>query len=129
DAALAKAPDDISALLLRAELEIAQNRRDDGFKTLEHVVELKPDMLAARLTLVAVLAGAGKADRAAVALEPAKKAMPKDPRVRYSEALIAYSRGDLPGARDAVQAVLSAAPEHVPALYLSGIVSYAMGSN
>jgi cellulose synthase operon protein C len=54
--------------------------------------------------------------------------MPQDPRVRYAEALIAYARGDLPGARDAVQAVLSAAPQHVPALYLSGIINYAMGS-
>jgi len=128
DAALGAAPDDVTALMLKSELEIAQNRRDDGIKTLERVVQLKPDLLVARLTLVAVLASAGQPDRAAAQLEPAKKAMPQDPRIRYSEALIAYARNDLPGAREAVQGVLSVAPEHVPSLYLSGIISYAMGS-
>jgi tetratricopeptide (TPR) repeat protein len=59
---------------------IAQNRRDDGIKTLERALQIRPDLLAARFALVSVLAQSGQAERAAAQLEPVKKSLAQDPR-------------------------------------------------
>ncbi|NDP41160.1 MAG: PEP-CTERM system TPR-repeat protein PrsT [Aromatoleum sp.] len=125
---LAKDPKDIDALMLKADIERSQGGRDEAIATLERAVEIKPDALAVRYTLVSNLSRAGKLDRAGVHLDELKKVAPNDPRTLYSDALVAFARGNVAAARDAIQRAQQLAPDFLPAQYLSGVIDFQRGS-
>ncbi len=54
--------------------------------------------------------------------------IPKDPRVAYLEALLAFRQGDAAKTRDAVQEVLKVMPDHAPSLFLAGAADYQLRS-
>ena len=129
DGALNQTPSDQQAMLLKADIEFAQNKGAQAVKTLERLVELRPDSVMARFALVTVLLRTGaKTDIAAAQLDSLKKIAPQDPRTLYAEAMIAYSRNDMKGALAAAQQVLGISPEHLPSLLLTGLANYQLGS-
>ena len=98
---LAVTPNAIDALVLKAELESALGRRDEGVRTLERAVEIQPNDVAIRSTLIVALFKAGRVGDADRRLAEVKKFAPNHPRTWYSEALLAYSQGNMPAAQTA----------------------------
>jgi putative PEP-CTERM system TPR-repeat lipoprotein len=76
---------------------------------------------------VALLVEAKKFDEATAELEAMKKALPRDLRGRYLEALIAFRRGEPAKAKDPILQVLKAVPDHPPSLLLAGAIEYQLG--
>ena len=128
DAALALSPKDPEAVLVKAQLQIAADRRDDAVATLENAVDGDAKSLNLRVLLVSLLVTSGKLDKAAAQVDAMKKLAPQQFGTLYSDALVSYSRGDSAHARDVIQTVLAARPDHVPSLFLSGLANYQLGS-
>jgi len=122
NAILATTPGDIETLILKSEIQGALGGREEGIKTLERAAGIKPDSAPVRWALVVALVKSGRVADAASHLAEAKKIAPNHPRTWYSEALLAYSQGNMQAARAAVERAKHFAPDYVPALYLSGLI-------
>ncbi len=122
NAILAATPGEIEVLVLKSELQSALGQRDEGIKTLERAVEIKPESVPVRWALILALVTSGRITDAEGQLAEVKKVAPDHPRTWYSEALLAYSQGKMLAARTAVERAMHFAPDYVPALYLSGLV-------
>ena len=129
NAILAAAPNEVEVLILKADLQSAMGARDEGIKTLEQAVAVKPDNAQARWALVVALAADRKFAEAGSHLAEAKKLAPDDPRTWYTEALLAYMQGNMSTARQSVERAKYFAPDYVPAIYLSGLVDLRVGAN
>ena len=114
DMALAASPNDPEATAIKAELEVSQGRRDEGVKILESAVEANPNSVSARFALGSLLIRSGQVEKAATQVEAMKRVAPRDLRTLYLEAVVAFSRG--------------AKPDHLPSLYLLGLIDLRLGS-
>lgn len=128
DAVLATAPDDFDTLMLKSEVEIAMGSRTDGVLTLERIVTLRPAAFHARYILVSNYLQSKELDKATVQVDELKKQAPGDPRTLHAIAMVAFTRGDDTTALDAVQKSMQAAPDFLPARYLSGLVDLRRGA-
>jgi len=95
DALLATAPDDLDALMLKSELELAIGRRSDAIRTLENLLARYPEKFYARYLLVTNFVKAKELDKATAQLDELKKLAPADPRTFHAVALVALARGDV----------------------------------
>jgi putative PEP-CTERM system TPR-repeat lipoprotein len=109
------------ALVLKAQIEAAIGQAAEGVATLRQAASAAPDRPFVRWALVIALINVGKVDEAAQEVGVVKKLAPNDPRTWYSEALVAYARGDFKAASELVERTKQAAPDYLPALYLSGL--------
>ena len=125
-AILAAAPSAIEALVLKAELQSALGRRDEGVRTLERAVEIKADDVPIRSSLIVALVKAGRTGDADRHLAEVKRLAPNHPRTWYSEALLAYSRRNMPAAQAAIERAKHLEPDYLPALHLSGLIDMRM---
>lgn len=128
DAMLATAPDDLEVLMLKSELEGTMGKRNDAIRTLDRVLVLRPGALQARYALAVKLVQSNELDRAAMQVEELKKQAAADPRTLHAIAVVAFARGDTTAALEAVQKSLQAAPDYLPARYLSGLVDLRRGA-
>lgn len=128
DAVLVSIPDNTEALLLKGDLSLAMGRPAEAIKAFERVVEIRPQMTRARYTLASTYIQLKQLDKAGVHVAALKKAAPGDPRTQYSIGFLAFAQGDNATAIDAVQKAVQAAPEFLPARYLSGLVDMQRGA-
>jgi cytochrome c-type biogenesis protein CcmH len=108
-----QAPDDLASWVMLARAQAALGRFAQAADAFRHAVALAPGQpeLHAELGEVLVLAAGGTVTPAAAA-EFAKA--PGDPRSRFYEAEAAAQRGDVAGARKALEALLAEAPPGAP---------------
>ena len=126
---LATAPDDFSALTLKGDLEIATGQRSEATRTLERIVAVRPEAFSSRYMLATNYIQAKEFDKAAAAGRRDQEAGAERLRaLLHAIALVAFARGDMPAALDAVQKSLQAAPDFLPARYLSGLVDLKRGA-
>ena len=109
---LATAPNDLDALVLKCDLEIALGRRDDAIQTLERVDRGRPDCLPARYSLVSSLVQAKQTRPAAAQVDAREEAGAERSAHAARDALVAFARGDNTAALDAVQKSVQAAPDY-----------------
>lgn len=109
DAALAQDARHAGAWANRGLVLLALARADDAETSFERALELRSDLLAARLNLARLLAGAGRLDEAAARLEGVD-----DEGARRLLGLVCLQRGDAEGAWRAWSQVFAAAAD--PAL-------------
>jgi putative PEP-CTERM system TPR-repeat lipoprotein len=128
DAALAAAPSNTEALIVKAGFENSQGRRDDAIKTLEHAVDVSGGGLPARYALASLLIESGQVDKAAIQVDAMKKISPLEFRTLYADALVSFSRGNATHARDVIQQVLSVNPDNLQSIYLAGLIDLKLGS-
>ena len=128
DELLAKSPDFPQALSLKADLLTAQAKPEEAIKVLTSLVNIAPYNGQARFALVMLLIAGDKFDQAAAGINAMKKALPRDIRGKYLEALLAFRQNKPAAARDAVIQVLNAIPDHGPSLLLAGASEYQLGS-
>jgi cellulose synthase operon protein C len=120
DDVLARSPVPVEAYLMKARLLLADNQPDEALAVLQKAVENRPDYLPARYELASMLIAKGDYDPATAQIDAIRKVSKLDSRAYYFEALIAARRGNLAAARESIQQVLKASPEHVPSLLLAG---------
>jgi cellulose synthase operon protein C len=124
DTALKKSPGDAGALMIKANIALAEQKPDDARTFFEQAITAHPDSIDARAALLSLEVRLGKLDKAREQLAKMKELRPKDVRTLYADALVAALSGDNAHARDAIQQVLAANPDHPPSLLLSGLVNY-----
>ncbi|MFO1412812.1 MAG: XrtA/PEP-CTERM system TPR-repeat protein PrsT [Burkholderiales bacterium] len=124
---LATTPNDVDVLMLKADLELRLGKRDDSTRTLERVVELRPNAYFAHYRLVNAYINKDT-DRAAREAEVMHKLAPGDPRTQHAIAMVAFQRRDYDGALAAIQKSLQVAPNFKAALYLSALIDLKRGS-
>jgi putative PEP-CTERM system TPR-repeat lipoprotein len=122
DAILAADARNAEALVLKAQIEAALGRTAEGVATLRQAAAAAPDKPFVGWALVAALVNVGKIDEAAQEVAAVKKLAPNDPRTWYSEALVAYLQNNFKLAGELVERTRQAAPDYLPAQYLSGLV-------
>ena len=128
DEVLAIAPTLPEALNLKADLLLVQNDTEGAIKVAEQLVKVQPNNFRARYALASLRIRANKLDAAAADVAAMRKSFPKDARVAYLEALIAFRQGDATRTRDAIQEVLTISPNHGPSLFLAGAADYQLRS-
>ena len=128
DEILVKSPDFPQALSLKADLLIAQAKPEEAITVLTNLIDLAPYNGQARFALVTLFIAGDKFDQAAAGIVAMKKALPRDVRGKYLEALLAFRQNKPAAARDAVVQVLNAIPDHGPSLLLAGASEYQLGS-
>ena len=128
DTVIAGSPKFGEAYLLKAQLAMAAGQRDAAKAGLARALEADAGNVEARSMLVTLLIDEKMFDQAAARLDEGRKAgRGSDLRFAFLDALLAYRKGDPKTARERVQQVLKAAPEHVPSLVLLGTLD--LGDN
>ena len=127
DAALAQSPSLPEALLLKSQVLMLQDQPDAARGVLEKALEANPEYLPARYVLTSLLIGKRDFDQATAQVAAIRKVSKQDARSYYFEALIAYQKGEIAHAREAIQQVLRGAPNSVPILLLAGQIEYRAG--
>ncbi len=128
DIALAQAPEDHDAWLMKGDLLRLTNQPDAALVAYQSAIKHDPRNIPARLSIASLYLAKNEFDAARQQVEAANKLDGGNLSVRYMQGLIAFRSGKLPEARDALQQVLKVAPEHLPSLLLSGAINYAQGS-
>ncbi len=122
DAVIAVSPRLAAAYGLKSDLLLGKGDRAGARKALEAAIESDANFLPARLSLLGLLTDDRDYAAAAKLLDSTRKAAPKDLRVSYLDASLAFRKGDMEKARQQLQQVLKVAPEHLPSMVLAGAV-------
>jgi putative PEP-CTERM system TPR-repeat lipoprotein len=125
---LGVAPASVPALLLKAELLVAQSRPDAAESTYRSAIEAAPRQLAPRISLIVHLLNAGALEKASEEVSAIEAMAPRDPRMLYAKALVLVRQQEFHAAKAAVLEVLKSAPEHVPSLTLAGMAALNTGA-
>lgn len=129
DGLLQRAPDNVEALLFKADLlRAARGDRAAAIDLYRKALVVKPDLAEAHAALITTLLGNGDLDGARAQLGELKKVRPTAQQTQFLEAQIAFSATDFRQARDLIQTLLRAAPENVRALMLAGATELQLGA-
>ncbi len=129
DSLLQKSPDNVEALLFKADLvRAARGDRAAAIELYRKALAAKPDLPEAHAALITTLLSNRDLDGARAQLAALKKVRPTAQQTQFLEAQIAFSAADYRQARDLIQALLRAAPENVRALMLAGATELQLGA-
>ena len=107
----------------RNEAAICTSRGDGRFTALD----LQPLDIRARLGRATAYLASNKADEAQKDINEVRKSAGEVPLALYLEAVIAFQKGALQEAEDALVKVTGALPDHLPSRLLLGVVAYRQG--
>lgn len=128
DAAIAKHPQDPAPLMFKATLQRAARDSNAALATYDKVLALAPRHRTAQLEKTAIYISTRQFGPAKTALEAARKNSPGALQLSYMQGLLDFSEGRHAAARESLQKVLKAAPDHLPTLLLSAPVEIALKS-
>lgn len=128
DKALAAAPANFEAHLVKADLLAAQGQAGPAEKAYRDSINAAPDQVAPRFSLISHLMRSRALDKAGAELDALAKIAPKDLRTIYARALLLLEQRQFPQARDAILQVLKMSPDHVPSLVLAGTAAFETGA-
>jgi putative PEP-CTERM system TPR-repeat lipoprotein len=128
DEILARSPSSRDALLLKADLLLADKRGKDAAQLYAKAIDIRPYGLRVYLTLVPLLVHEQDLAGARARVDALKKLVPRAPATFYLDALVAYAQKDRARARDAIQSALQATPDFVPAMLLAGAIAHDSGN-
>lgn len=124
DGVLAKAPGNAEAWHFKAALLRVLDKTDEAIAADTKAVENNPRLLTAHAAIVMAQLQRQKLDLAAEQVAAMEKAAAKQPLTLYMQALLAYAKKDIPGARTAAEALLKVQPNSAIALQLRGILAF-----
>jgi putative PEP-CTERM system TPR-repeat lipoprotein len=122
DAILAASPKLAAAHSLRSGVLLAKGDVAAARGALEAAIDSDADFAMPRLVLIGLMIDGREFDAAAKLLDSTRKVAPRDLRVVYLDALLAYRQGDIEKSRQRLQQVLKLMPDQVPSLVLSGAI-------
>ena len=126
DQALAAAPGNFEALLLKADLLALQGQNAAAEKAYRDAVAARPNLPGPRLALITHLLRNGSVDKASTEATEMEKAAPKDARTAYAKALVYSEQRNYVKAHESIQQVLKVMPNHAPSLLLAGMAALEM---
>lgn len=128
DAILAKAPASYPTQKLKGDLLAAKALPDEAIAAYRKAVEIKPDLLVARIAILGILMQSGKLEEAGTELAAVKQQAPNSPTTRYFETQLAYQQKDFKKAKELVLQLLKVAPDNVQVLALAGAIELQVGT-
>ncbi|HEX6734997.1 MAG TPA: XrtA/PEP-CTERM system TPR-repeat protein PrsT, partial [Azonexus sp.] len=105
--ALALGGDEPAAWELKASLLHVRGDSAAALAAYEHLLQLNPRHVEARIARAGLLVDRGRLDEAAADVTEILRIFPRDPRGGYLQALIAARRGDVATAKEALKAVVN----------------------
>lgn len=127
-ALLERAPEELRARLLLAEVEATAGRLEAAREAYRQALQSQPGNLTARLGLAVMALQADDQPAARQVTGSLLKSTPGDPRVRYLRGLVEYRDGALQEAEVQFQAALAAEPAFLPARLWLGLSQYLTGN-
>jgi cellulose synthase operon protein C len=128
DRAVAAAPADPAPYRLRGDLLRVQGQYDAALAAYRRAAALRPQLVQARVDIVALYIQSGKLAQARTELASVRKLAPNSPQLAYQQALIDFQERKLASAQEQLQLVLRAAPDHMPSILLMGAIELAWGA-
>jgi putative PEP-CTERM system TPR-repeat lipoprotein len=128
DKALAASPRSVEVHLLKGDLLAAQGQGEPAEKAYRNAVQVAPNQVPPRLSLISQLLRLQSLEKAAAEVEALAKIAPRDLRTSYARALLLVEQRKFREAREAILQVLKAGAEHVPSLVLAGLASFEIGA-
>lgn len=126
--ALARHPDHIECLRFKGDLLRMQGKEADALLAYRKILTLQPNNTQAHVDSANLLIQGKKLAEARVEIDAARKNAPNSLQVFYTQALLDFQEAKYPAARDTLQQILRAMPDHMPSVLLMGSVQLAMGS-
>ncbi len=126
-------PGETDAWYLLGEAARLTRRFGDAVEEFDHVIDARPDHLAARIGRAAALIELGRLDDALADVQAVRRVIPRDPRAAFLNALILMRQNDVKGAnevlREAALALGDSEPgfimNHAPSLLIFGVINFA----
>jgi putative PEP-CTERM system TPR-repeat lipoprotein len=115
------------ALLMQADLAIAQSRFDDALAAFNAASQLPSMDVLPEIGVVRVLLLQNKLDDANSEIDKVLVRAPAQPIASYLKGLISFQKGDYDAAEKALRIVQQQAPDHPPTLLLIGAVKFRQG--
>jgi putative PEP-CTERM system TPR-repeat lipoprotein len=128
EAAVADAPGNVEALLMKADLQWAGGDRAGARSTVTGALKTDPSALAAHFALVSLWMEEAAFEQAAAQLDAARRIAGGDLRIAYFDGLLAFRRNELARAREHILQVLKYVPDHMPGLVLAGAIELQAGN-
>jgi putative PEP-CTERM system TPR-repeat lipoprotein len=128
DALLAAAPGASEALTLKADIEVAQGRAAQAVELYAKVAAAEPQNRTVRAKLAAIAGEAGDYAGAQRWIDELKKLTGPAVGTMHLQALNDFRQNRSEAARDAIQAGLKSAPDHLPSLALAATIHLSLGS-
>ncbi len=111
DEALAKQPDNVEALVLKAGVQSAKNDNDAAISTVDKALQLKPDDVSATLMQASIQARLGRTDKSVQVLKDAIEKQPKSVPLRSMLAGLYTRNNQLAEAEAVLQDILKVDPQ------------------
>ncbi|ODU67678.1 MAG: hypothetical protein ABT05_03420 [Lautropia sp. SCN 66-9] len=128
DQILARQPDSVEALSLKADLELADGKLKEGRELLRKVTGASPFDIEALAKLVTIDLDLQDLDAAKTDHEALRKLAPGSPVTHYLRASLEARQNNLSVAREAVQEALRLAPDYLPAVALAAGLNLSLNS-
>ena len=129
DRIISKHPDDYQALQLKGELMLyVKGDAEAALTASRQALAQRPDWLPSRWSVLEILLSRRDIAGAKIELAKLQKDFPAQPQTKYFEARYAFLNKDYKTAREAVQRLLTVAPDNVDALLLAGAIEMEAGS-
>lgn len=120
-------PDNMDAILLKAELLRKANQLEAAGAAYQQAIAMNPRSPQAHMGLATTYLAQGKLDEAEQEIVAAEAIRSDLVMLEYLRGLLAYSRTDYQAARERLLKVVSAMPNHSPTLLLLGTTSFQLG--
>lgn len=126
DAALAIKPNEISVVVLKAELRRLDRDLKSALAYFDRAMAIKGDYLPARLGRAASLIDMNREAEAEADIDAVYARVPRHPIASYLSALVLFKKKDFTGAGKALQRGGPTLNRHLPSLVLAGEINYAL---
>lgn len=127
DRAVASAPRNAEAWMMKGDLARTGDKQA-AEQAYRKALEVQPQSVLAMMNIALLRLDAADIDGATKLADEMRKAAPKAPHGPYVQALIEFRKQNHQAARDAVQAALKVAPDHMPSVLLAGVVEHLLGN-
>lgn len=125
--ALAKEPKRAATWVMQGDWLRLQGKNDEAIVALQHAIKLDPNASKARSALASIYIGADNFDMARAEVAALSKIDTQQIESRYLSALIDFREKKYTAARDTLQTILKAVPNHPPSMQLAAATAIALG--
>lgn len=126
DAALSVNPEAVEALVLKGELSRLKQDLEGAITAFDKALKINKTNISALLGRAAALIDLNRDDQAQADIEAVYSRVAKQPLAAYLSALILAKKKDFAGAQEVLQQATPALDNHMPSVFLSGAVNYAL---
>jgi putative PEP-CTERM system TPR-repeat lipoprotein len=126
--ALAVAPRNVEAWLLKGDLLRSRKAHEQALSAYGQALEIEPGNVIARVRRATMDLDLGKLHAAQADIDVVKRIAPGSTHAYYAQGLLDFRKGDYAAARASVEQVLRGEPDHMPSILLAGVVHHSLGA-